>query len=256
MKLSVVTITYNNFEELIKTLDSTKDIPNIENVIINGGSCQKTKQYLEQKQFNSITENDNGISDAFNKGIRRATGDAISFLNSGDILVDKKYYKEAIKIFQENLATDFVYANILFKHQIYGDLLVKPSNHPGKIPFPHPGLIIRKVACDRIGEFDSSYKVAMDFDYMCRIKKLHLSGHYYQSAVVVMDGSGVSSSDGKIGLEERERALKKYNLMNLESHIYFNNLKVKSLARNVLQALNLLATYDQLKAKFFKIKSE
>ena len=65
--LSVVTLTFNNYHELIKTINSLKGIDSVESVIVNGGSCIETKEFLEKNsQYTSISESDNGISDAFN----------------------------------------------------------------------------------------------------------------------------------------------------------------------------------------------
>ena len=64
--ISVITVTYNNYEDLHRTLASLEKVEGIENVVVNGGDCEKTKEYL--RDFNGITisEPDNGISDAFN----------------------------------------------------------------------------------------------------------------------------------------------------------------------------------------------
>ncbi|MDO9183788.1 MAG: glycosyltransferase, partial [Bacteriovorax sp.] len=78
MKLSIVTITYNNFLELKTTLDTISGILNTESVIINGGKCQDTLAFLkEHDELVSRSEPDEGISDAFNKGLKLATGDFI-----------------------------------------------------------------------------------------------------------------------------------------------------------------------------------
>jgi glycosyltransferase involved in cell wall biosynthesis len=258
MKLSIVTITFNNYVELIKTLDSIKKDKNIEIVVINGGSCQKTQDYLAKNQYiNSLTEKDHGISDAFNKGMLRATGEAFCFLNSGDLLLDQNYYLKSLDLLRKDSSIDFIFADILFDHKSFGKLHVKPSTHPGKTPFPHPGLIIRSSIQKNIGDFDINLKVAMDFDFMCRIKKANLKGYYYQdSPVVLMDGLGVSSGDGLVGLREREFSLRKYKMMTWQSLYYFQNLKLKNSVRHLLKKLHLLELYDRFKIKMFKIDSE
>lgn len=77
--ISIITITFNNYSELRTTLDSLKDISNIESIVVNGGSCEKTREFLKNYPGKSVSEKDNGISDAFNKGLRIASGDAILF---------------------------------------------------------------------------------------------------------------------------------------------------------------------------------
>ena len=85
--ISIITVTYNNFDDLYRTLNSLEKIDGIEKVVVNGGDCAKTKEYLSDFDGISISEPDKGISDAFNKGVSRANGDNLMFLNSGDCLL-------------------------------------------------------------------------------------------------------------------------------------------------------------------------
>ena len=96
--ISIITVTYNNFDDLYRTLDSLEKIDGIEKIVVNGGECAKTKEYLSDFDGISISEPDKGISDAFNKGVSRSTGDNVMFLNSGDILLSPDYLHEATKI--------------------------------------------------------------------------------------------------------------------------------------------------------------
>lgn len=258
MKLSIVTITYNNFLELKSTLETIAGIPNTESVIINGGKCQETAAFLnEHNEFISVSESDEGISDAFNKGIKLSTGDFITFLNSGDKLIDRPYYDFANSYFASNPNIDYIYADIIFNHRDHGELLVKPNNFLGKTPFPHPSLIVRKRVFDKIGGFDKNLNVAMDYDFMCNMIKNKYSGHYYSdSPVVYMDGNGASSSNGLKGINERLLVLKRYDLLDIQAALYLKKLKLKIEARNVLERLNLLEAYDKIKKSLIKPKSE
>ena len=102
--ISVVTITYNNFDELQETIQSLDGSSFEELVVINGGSCSKTKSYLEKLSLEGIktkivSESDNGIADAFNKGVVRASEELIIFLNSGDLIGNKNYFSDVKRIF-------------------------------------------------------------------------------------------------------------------------------------------------------------
>ena len=70
--ISIITVTYNNFNDLYRTLDSLKGINGIEKIVVNGGICNKTKDYLSDFDGVVISEPDKGISDAFNKGVSQA----------------------------------------------------------------------------------------------------------------------------------------------------------------------------------------
>ena len=72
--ISVITVTYNNYYDLQRTLASLEQVEGIENVVVNGGDCEKTKKLLHDFKGIAISEPDKGISDAFNKGVSLASG--------------------------------------------------------------------------------------------------------------------------------------------------------------------------------------
>ena len=75
--ISVITVTYNNYDDLHRTLHSLKNVDDIESVVVNGGNCNKTKKLLSNYDGIAISEPDKGISDAFNKGVTQATADNV-----------------------------------------------------------------------------------------------------------------------------------------------------------------------------------
>lgn len=255
--VSVVTVTFNNYEELLLTLKSLEKASRFESVIINGGNCEKTKTFMIERHLKGVSEPDEGISDAFNKGIRYSECAYVAFLNSGDELLDGQYYANAVEVFSNQPDISFIYADILFNHREHGTLTVKPNSNKGKTPFPHPSLIVRKSVFEKIGGFDKKLKIAMDYDFMQRLIKAGYKGHYYQdSPVVLMDGSGISSNQGIKGITEREIVLKRYSQMTFGAFVYLKKLRMKTHTRNFLEKIHLIEHYDDLKKKFFKIKSE
>ena len=120
--ISIITVTYNNFNDLHRTLDSLEEINGIEKVVVNGGRCAKTKEYLSDFDGIAISEPDKGISDAFNKGVSRASGDNVMFLNSGDVLLSHDYLQEAEKIIKFNPEISFVHSDLVFEDRISGDI--------------------------------------------------------------------------------------------------------------------------------------
>jgi glycosyltransferase involved in cell wall biosynthesis len=192
--LSVITVTFNNFSELEDTLNSLPEV-GIESVVVNGGSCEKTKALLSTRRGPSVSENDKGISDAFNKGFKLAIGEYITYLNSGDVLIDKNYYKEAQDFLSSHSDIDFVYADICFVDQFAGEIRVKSNQPLPHMPFLHPTLILRRSVMEEAGLFSLDYKIAMDLDFVYRLLKLGAKGHYFPRMVVKMDGTGVSSKN-------------------------------------------------------------
>ena len=173
MNISIVTITFNNFSELKKTLDSIPKLDFIESVVVNGGDCPETKEFLNSHKGKSISEKDSGIADAFNKGIKLASGDLIMFLNSGDVLINSNYIKKGIKILSDSPQYSFVHSNILYKDAFGDILLMKPKvkNIGRGIKYLHPSMIVRNKIFDEIGGFNSGYKIAMDYDFILRMEK-------------------------------------------------------------------------------------
>lgn len=215
--ITVITITYNNYQELIKTCDGLKGIEGIEHLIINGGQCEKTKSFLDSYSGRSISEPDKGISDAFNKGVFNSTSKYFCVINSGDILVDKKYFKFANeKIISES--PDIIHCHNLIDHPSYGRIELKPRFKLPLMPFCHQAFIMKKTDFEAIGCFNLDFKIAMDYDLMARLLtyKRNLKDIYYPHVVVEMDGHGISSKSEYNGLMERIKSLKSLKLKSLQ----------------------------------------
>ena len=204
--LSIITITFNNFEELICTIESVKDLNGCEHVVINGGTCQKTLEFLKSYCGKSFSEPDQGISDAFNKGIKYSKGDTVMMLNSGDILLDQSYPEQAMKILNENPEVDFVHADELYDDVLIGKFVMQPLRFQNNLkpnigrgmPYRHQTMVVRKTVYDRVGWFDLSY-ISSDYDWVCRwevsLINSDRSAYYLKgNPVVKMDGAGVSAT--------------------------------------------------------------
>ena len=212
--LSIITITFNNFEELLRTVESVRDLNGCEHIIINGGECPQTLEFLQGYYGKSVSEPDQGISDAFNKGIRLSSGDAIIMLNSGDILLDRTYPARASQILDQDPQIDFVHADLIFEDTLIGSYIMRPlrtknvlSPNIGRgMPYRHQSMVVRKEVYGRVGFFNLNY-ICSDFDWVCRwelgLKKSHGKAYYSQGdPVIIMDGGGISSTqERKIILE-------------------------------------------------------
>ena len=212
--LSIITITLNNFEELLRTVESVRDLNGCEHIIINGGECPQTLEFLQGYYGKSVSEPDQGISDAFNKGIRLSSGDAIIMLNSGDILLDRTYPARASQILDKDPQIDFVHADLIFEDTLIGPYIMRPlrtknvlSPNIGRgMPYRHQSMVVRKEVYDRVGFFNLNY-ICSDFDWISRwelgLKKSCGKAYYSQGdPVIIMDGGGISSTqERKIILE-------------------------------------------------------
>ena len=219
--LSVITITYNNLPELKKTLNSLPDFNIIESAVINGGINDDTIEFLKSYKGIVVTEKDEGISDAFNKGIAYSTGDYIMFLNSGDELLDEEYLKKASGILDNNPDYSFVHSNLLFVDKDGTELFLRPrlKNVGRGMPYLHPTMIVRREVFSKIGGFKEEIKIAMDYDWIVRLVKEKFKGYYLdQDAPVKMDGSGKSV------VREGEALKECYDILKANDYLNFENL--------------------------------
>jgi glycosyltransferase len=215
--LSIITITYNNFEELISTLYSIPESEKIESIIVNGGDCKKTKEFLLNYKGKSISEKDNGIADAFNKGVKLSTGKYIMFLNSGDILINPSYLDEAVNILNSNKNISFTHSNIILFNEDGTEYFVKPTqtNIGRGMPYTHPTMIVRRELFNTVGMFDTSIRIAMDYDWVVRLEKLNYRGFYINcDPVVKMNSKGKSVIMEAEAIKECLIILKKNNYLN------------------------------------------
>lgn len=250
--ISIITITFNNYEELIETLNSIKNVNNIQSIVVNGGSCEKTKKFLETYTGITLSEKDRGISDAFNKGIKLSTGDALMFLNSGDKLIDSTYLDDVNNLLKINPEISLFYSDIIYNDSILGPRRIKVKEfqnenvaHHG-MPYPHQSMIIRKVAFDKVGGFSLDLKIAMDFDLILRMMKAGFTKkRYIAKASVEMDGGGISSTHELACIRENQMLLKKHgyyslkNAIRINTSIFIQQLKKNSTVKLILKKISI-----------------
>lgn len=177
-KISIVTITFNSEKTLEETIKSVvnQDYDNLEYLIIDGGSKDHTLDIVNKyrdKIAVVVSEPDKGISDAFNKGIQRASGEIIGIINSDDLLLPG-----ALRLIAENYnpTIDVYSGNVLFWNKDTGDEAVaKPDIIFDKLKLQygvaHPSRFIRKDAYDKYGLYSIEFRYNMDGDLLCRFYK-------------------------------------------------------------------------------------
>jgi glycosyltransferase involved in cell wall biosynthesis len=176
----------------------------IEHVVVDGASTDQTthivKQYLlDQSQF--VSEPDQGIYDAMNKGLKRATGDIICFLNADDCYHDVQIISEVVDKFKAS-SLDILITDVVYFKASNPDKIVRRyrSNQFLKYGFAmgyqpaHPGLFLSKRVVDETGFFDPSYRIAGDLDYEIRVfADQRWRYEYIPMVTVKMQSGGVST---------------------------------------------------------------
>lgn len=232
--ISVVTLTYNNFQQLQDTLHSLRSVPDqdFEVIVVNGGQCAQTEEYLNNQfleqfprgQGRFVSGKDQGIADAFNIGLRLCQGLAVTYLNSGDQLLDVHYYGRCNQRLQENPHLGFIHSAVIFVDQLAGRVVMGEQKIAlGRgMPYLHQTMVVRRSVFEQLGEFKLTYRMAMDFEFVCRLQKNHIQGFYDTSSpVVLMDGEGVSVQREWGSILECSRALQENQLWNLENQFAF-----------------------------------
>lgn len=211
MKISVITVTLNSESTLLDNIHSVnaQTHESIEQVFIDGASTDRTVQIAKdnsQKPNVLISENDNGIYDAMNKGISLATGDLIAFLNSDDIYAHHEILSQVSKIFEDG-SVDAVYGDLVYvKYDDMNKVRRYWKSGPyqdraflkGWLP-PHPTFICKKELYDKYGSFDTSFKIASDYELMFRFIECHkIKLAYLPKVFVKMRSGGASNTPGGI----------------------------------------------------------
>ena len=173
-KITIITITYNSEATISETIQSvvSQNYDDLEYIIIDGGSVDNTlgiANGYRDKIARVISEPDEGISDAFNKGIRLATGEIIGIINSDDLLADNalnciaSVYSPTIDVYS---------GNVLFFGGKRKDRISKPDTCFDKLKLQygvaHPGRFIRKDAYEKWGMYSIDLKYKMDIDLLVR----------------------------------------------------------------------------------------
>ena len=224
-KVSVVTTTYNDIENLKRILAEVKrqTYPNIEHIIVDGGSTDGTVDLLkelEEKEPGRISwmsEKDNGIYDAINKGICMATGDIVGCCF--DRYADEGVLLRMVEIMEKE-GTDGVHGDLCYMD---GDRIVRKWHQgqgvirSGWMP-GHPTLYLKKEVYDRFGLYRTDYRISGDYEFMVRIlyrKEVTLS--YLPEILIYMSHGGTSTNSLGAYVEsmmEGHRAL-------VENHVPF-----------------------------------
>jgi len=196
-RLSIVTINLNNAAGLKKTVDSVsrQNRADIEYIVIDGGSSDASVDILRQRDADIdfwVSERDTGIYGAMNKGIALAHGEFISFMNSGDAFFPAAL-EQLFDRYDEWKGYDVVYGDIMNATRSQIERAENPSRIFRDMPFRHQAVIVRTELQKRF-PFDTSYRVAADYDFMLRV---YLEGHRFLPTGICLgeyDAGGISNN--------------------------------------------------------------
>jgi len=224
MKISVITAVYNARDTIADAIELVlaQDYADVELVVIDGASTDGTTKLLESfrdKIDVFVSEPDQGIYDALNKGIRHATGDVVGFLHADDLFADHTILSKIAAAFA---APDVgaVYGDLVYVSKAEPDNVIRywqsgaysiDKLKQGWMP-PHPTFYVRRSLYEQHGGFDTSFHIAADYDCMLRfLGRAKIKATYIPLVMVKMRlGSESNRSVGNIIRKSKEdyRALK------------------------------------------------
>lgn len=220
MKLSIITINYNNLEGLKRTYESvvSQTFQDFEWIIIDGGSTDGSKEFIEEHQAHFTywcSEPDKGIYNAMNKGIVKATGEYLQFLNSGDNLVDDRVVEEFLNLGWEE---DVISGDIILD----GDETNKMCNpEEDNLDFDilrratvtHPPTYIRKMLFEKYGMYDESLRIVSDWKFFIEVLIVQGCGYRHWGRTVAnfyQDGICSIPENNELLMAERSEVLSQY----------------------------------------------
>lgn len=207
MKISIITVSYNSDKTIEETLRSVsaQTYSNIEHIIVDGGSTDKTLEIISKYPHVStlVSEPDEGIYDAMEKGVRLATGDVIGVLNSDDLFSSCTIIEEISKVFMRSVHSKIVYGTVKYFKEDDPKAIVRNMTtvpyydtffEDGEVP-PHEAFYAKREVYDSIEGYDKSFKIAGDYDFMFRALKIKgYKSEFLDKTIVLMRMGGASSS--------------------------------------------------------------
>ena len=209
-KPSIITVTYNSEDTIGETMTSVlkQMYRPLQYILIDGESTDRTNKIIRElmPKFETngidivmVSEPDQGISDAFNKGIELAEGEVIGIINAGDSF-GNNIFMEIMRVDWDSI--DVLCGDILWKDNKNGIEYVRKSNiNWDKLKFEmsimHPSCFVKKSTYIECGVFDISFKYAMDYELLCRIYRKNKNIKYIPLVIAKMEAGGISDTNIK-----------------------------------------------------------
>ena len=211
MKVSIITVAFNSAATIAHCMQSVLDqsYSNIQYIVVDGLSKDNTLNIVREFEplfagkMRWISENDNGIYDAMNKGLHMATGDVVGILNSDDFFTDNDVIEKVAQAFTDD-KIDAVYGDVHFVRETNLSRCVRYYSSAGFRPWwlrfgimpAHPSFYARKEVFQKAGLYKTDYKIGGDFEMMVRLfKRFDIKTKYLPMVFVTMRMGGASTKN-------------------------------------------------------------
>jgi len=247
MKVSIITVSFNAAKTISATLSSvaSQTYPHIEHIVVDGGSTDGTQEVVKEYQHVAkfISEPDNGLYDAMNKGLAISTGEIVVILNADDFYAHAGIIDKVVSCFKQQ-EVDAVYGDLVYVNADYTKIIRNwKAGHFHRNKFyqgwmvPHPTFFVKRECYQQLGYFDTSLKYAADYELMLRFMfKHHITNFYLPETLVIMKSGGKSNSSliNRYYINREDR--RAWTINHLQPHLF--TLILKPL-RKLTQYINL-----------------
>jgi len=238
-KISIITVTYNNAKTIADTLQSVvdQDYPNIEHIIIDGGSSDHTGDIIAQFPHVAkyVSEKDEGMYHAINKGLKLATGEYVGIINGDDIFSETTIISTVAKALQE-CNCDAVYGDV--RHvtpdlsktvRYYSSKKFAPSKFKiGHMP-AHPTYYTKRINYEKYGNYNKSYRIAGDFELLIRHLHTHkLKTKHLELCMLDMRTGGMSNKSFRNRYIVNKEMVRACRENNINSNLFHMSRKLLS----------------------------
>lgn len=252
-KISIVTVVFNAGKTIEQTIESVvnQTYKNIEYIIIDGGSTDGTidivKKYEDRIAY-WVSEPDNGIYDAMNKGIDMATGEWIYFIGADDCLFDYDTLNGVSKFmsFEDDILCGCVYLiekERTFIQLLQGGDLSKEEVYSGRMS-PHQGMFVRSKLM-KANFFDIRYKIGADFNFFIKMNLENRNIKYIKNVIAFFSNEGISS-DIKILYKDFHVILTNYHIKKDHIDDFKTNFQISPMRKNlkyIIKKMGLLGIF-------------
>jgi glycosyltransferase len=247
MRVSIITVSLNAAKTISATLSSvaSQTYPDIEHIVVDGGSTDGTQDVVKgfQHVAKFISETDNGLYDAMNKGLALSTGEIVVILNADDFYAHAGIIYKVVTCFKEK-QVDAVYGDLVYVNADYTKIIRKwEAGNFNRNQFykgwmvPHPTFFVKRECYEKWGYFDTSLKYAADYELMLRFMfKNNITNNYLPETLVIMKSGGKSNSSifNRYYINREDR--RAWDINHLQPHLF--TLILKPL-RKLTQYINL-----------------
>jgi len=238
LKLSIITVCFNQQKNISETIESvlSQNYKDIEYILIDGGSSDGSLEIINDYSSDIdclISEPDNGIYNAINKGLSKATGDIIGLLHAGDLFYDNNVISNVVSCFKQG-DSDLIYGHSVVYAEDRKKIIrknVSPKYKDNLMKFgwfpSHQSIYLKSSVFDQCGDYNEDYKIAADYEFLLRVLLVHkLKAKRLDMFLLKFHLGGVSSKNIMSVVESNYECFIAWKNNNLTIPFYTLPLKI------------------------------